>query len=85
MLVLRIGIIALRSGFERQQAAELAGDAADLLAEAAVAEPSTDRAAERGTDLSEQIAEEALRRKLRGGLLLVLRIGIVALRSGLER
>ena len=85
LLVLRVGVIPLRSCFERQQAAELSGDAADLLAEAAVAETSADPSADRTGDLADGVTEESLRRELRGGLLLILRVGIVALRSGLER
>jgi len=54
----------LRTGLERQEASELTGHAADLLAEALIAECSADGAAKRRADLAEQIAEEALRREL---------------------
>jgi hypothetical protein len=42
----------------------LSGRTADRLAETLVSEHAANRAAERGTDLPEQIAKEALRRKL---------------------
>jgi hypothetical protein len=47
---------------------KLTGGAADLLAEALVAQRVADETTERRTDLTEQIAEEALRRELRAGL-----------------
>src|SRR5262249_20704030 len=60
--------IELRAGLERQEAAELAGDAADLLAESGIAEPSADQPAQLRADLAEQIAEKSLRIELRAGL-----------------
>jgi hypothetical protein len=50
----------LRVGIERQEAPELTGDAADLLAEALVAERTADHTTKRRTDLAKQIAKEAL-------------------------
>src|SRR5205085_1584288 len=58
----------LRAGIERQQAAELSGEAADLLAEALVAERAADGAAKWRADLAEQVAEEALWGELRAGI-----------------
>jgi hypothetical protein len=61
---LRSGI-ELRTSLERQEPSELTGEAADLLAEALVAERAADGGTDRRTDLSEQIAEEALWCELR--------------------
>jgi hypothetical protein len=54
----------LRTCLERQEASQLSGGTADCLAKTLVSKRATDRASKRGTDLSEQIAKEALRRKL---------------------
>ncbi len=60
--------IGLRRGVEWQEATELPGNATDGLTEALMSKPSANGAAERRSDLTEQIAEEALRRELRGGI-----------------
>jgi uncharacterized protein YbjQ (UPF0145 family) len=61
---LRSGI-ELWTSLERQEASELAGDIADGLTEALIAERSADNTTERRSDLTEQIAEEALWCELR--------------------
>src|SRR4029077_16435477 len=50
----------LRAGIERQEAPELAGDAADLLAESLIAERTADHPTQWRANLAKQIAKEAL-------------------------
>ena len=62
-LLLRIGL-QHRIGLEREHAAELAGNAADLVADAGLSEQAADGSAKRLTKLADQVAEHSLRREL---------------------
>jgi len=69
-----------RVGAEWQQAAQLAGHVADLLAHAGIAEyAAADGCTERGAHLSQDVAEPALRGELLSqlGLLLLLLLGLL--------
>lgn len=63
-----------RVGLEWQQAAELAGDTADLAAERRLPDDAADGSAKRATELADEIAEHSLRREL---LQLLLCIGLL--------
>jgi hypothetical protein len=58
----------LRTGVERQEASELTGGIADGLSETLITKRAANGAAEWRTDLSQQVADEALRGHLRTGV-----------------
>ncbi|MCH8684225.1 hypothetical protein [Pedomonas mirosovicensis] len=74
LLTKRLLLLELRHGLERQEAAQLAGKAADGLAEPLVAKGAADGSADRRAILLQQVAEEALRRELLLQLLKLLQL-----------
>ena len=90
LLALLALLALLRTGGERQHAAELRGDAADGVAQALVACQAADQAAQRFAEGTEGVAEPALRRHLalRASLLALSPLGalyvLLALLAGLQ-
>ncbi len=68
LLLLRIGLLCIgllhRIALKRQQTSQLTGDIADLAAQPRLPEDAADGAAQGLSDLSEQVADEPLRREL---------------------
>jgi len=87
--LLRSGLLGIRQrhriGIKRQQAAKLTGNPAYRIAQSGIAECATNRPAQRLSDLTEQIAEPALRCQLLLLLQLLLQLLQLCLLRGLLR